>query len=88
MAAKKYPIGTRIRFLNPFFDTGKKGVIVGLTTGRGPDIYLPTADKHIIHNHYPTLDDRTKFTWHCGWDEIEPISVKGEQLLFAFMSND
>jgi len=84
---KKYPIGTKIRFLNKMFDTGKEGVIVGLGS-YGNDwvgIFIPTAHKHITGNYHPTLSDGTKFTWHCRWTEIEPISVKNQQLLFAFM---
>ena len=86
MVVKKYPIGTKIRFLNRIMDTGKEGVIVGLTMNRGPDIYLPTAKKHLVDNYRPTLSDGTKFTWHCGWDEIEVLVVKCQQLLFPFMS--
>ncbi len=86
MATKKYPIGTKIRFIHKSLDTNKEGVIVGLTTSRGPDIYLPTANKHIKENYHPTLDDGTKFTWHCSWNEIELLVVKGQQLLFSFMS--
>lgn len=85
MSAKKYPIGTRIRFINPYFDTGLTGTIVGLTTSRGPDIYLPMAEKHVKYDKHPTLSDGTKFTWHCDWNEIEIFAVKGQQLLFSFM---
>lgn len=87
MATKKYPIGTKIRFINPNLDTNKEGVIVAILPNGHPTVYLPTADKHINQNYYPTLDDGTKFTWRCSWDEIEPISVKGQQLLFEFMYN-
>ena len=86
MTAKKYPIGTKIRFIHKSLDTGLKGTIVGLSLGGKPDIFLPMADKHIKDNYYPTLDDGTKFTWHCSWNEIERISIKGQQLLFSFMS--
>ena len=85
MSVKKYPIGTKIRFIHPRIDTGLTGTIVGFTFNGRPDIFLPMADKHIKNNYHPTLDDGTKFTWHCSWNEIEPISVKGQQLLFSFM---
>ena len=85
MVTKKYPIGTKIRFINPYIDTGLTGKIVGLTMGWGPDIYLPMAEKHIKHGRFPILSNGAKFTWHCRWEEIEPISVKGQQLLFSFM---
>ena len=85
MAAKKYPIGTKIRFIHPRFDTGLTGTIVGLTTNRGPDVYLPTAEKHVKYDNHPTLDDGTKFTWHCSWNEIEPLVLLNQQLLFSFM---
>ena len=86
MRAKKYPIGTKIRFLHSYIDTNKEGVIVGTSNdNRGLDIFLPTADKHIVDGYYPTLSDGTKFTWHCRWDEIEPLVIKNQQLLFSFM---
>jgi len=80
---KKYPIGTNIRFLCAYEDTGKLGKIVGFH-GDWPIVYLPTGDKHIKRNRYPVLSDGTKFTWRCPWREIEPITLKGEQLLFDF----
>ena len=83
---KKYPIGTKIRFINKTIDTNKTGTIVGLRPGSGrPVVFLPTAEKHIIENRYPTLSGGTKFTWKCGWDEIELLVQKNEQLLFSFM---
>ena len=85
MKTKKYPIGTKIRFLHPRIDTNKVGTIVGLSVDRGPDIYLPTAEKHTVGDRHPTLDDGTKFTWHCAWDEIEILVLKGQQMLFEFM---
>lgn len=85
MAAKKYPIGTKIRFIHPTLDNGKVGKIVGYY-GSSVDIYLPTAHKHIVENYHPTLSDGTKFTWHCSWYEIEKLGPEvGEQLLFSFM---
>lgn len=79
----KYPIGTKIKFLNPHIDTGLTGTVVGFT--RQVDVYLPKADKHIVHSRYPVLSDGTKFTWHCEWNEIELIYVPNEQLVFSFM---
>ena len=81
---KKYPIGTKIKFIQPAFDTNEKGRIVGFN-GNRPTIFLPTARKHIVGGYHPVLSDGTKFTWHCRWKEIEPLVVKGQQLLFAFM---
>ena len=83
---KKYPIGTRIRFLNKNFDTGLTGTIVGFSYDDKVDIFLPGARKHMEGGYYPTLPDGTKFTWHCKWDEIELLFVEGEQLLFSFMN--
>ncbi len=82
---KTYPIGTKIRFLYKRIDTNKTGVIVGLRRGGGPIVFLPTADKHLKDNNYPTLPDGTKFTWKCGWDEIELFVLPNQQLLFNFM---
>ena len=85
MATKTYPIGTKIRFLNKCLDTGLTGTIVGVSPSGKPDIFLPMAKKHVEDNYYPTLSNGVKFTWHCRWEEIEPLVVKGQQLLFSFM---
>ena len=82
MIKQKYPIGTKIRFLYKGEDTNKVGVLVAIEMSR-PYIYLPTADKHIKRNHHPILRDGTKYTWGCGWNEIEPL--KKQQLMFSFM---
>lgn len=84
MATKKYPIGTKIRFIHPHIDTNKEGVIVAISLSDKPTVYLPTADKHVNQNYHPILRDGTKFTWHCCWYEIELLVVKGQQLLFEF----
>lgn len=84
--SKKYPIGTRIKFINPVDnDGGKLGFIVDYRDSGGPTIYLPTATKHIKRNYNPTLSDGTKFSWHCQWKDIEILSQKNKQLLFDFM---
>ena len=82
---KKYPIGTKIRFIHKTFDNNKEGVIVGIHINGNPDVYLPMAEKHVRDNRHPTLPNGVKFTWHCHWYEIEPLITKGQQLLFAFM---
>jgi hypothetical protein len=81
---RKYPIGTKIRFTHKMLDTNKEGIIVGFNYNNNPQIYLPKADKHIKGNAYPILSDGTKFTWACGWGDIEPLVIKGQQLLFDF----
>jgi len=81
---KKYPIGTKVRFVFPYEDTDKIGIIVGYH-GSNPIIYIPTADKHIERNQHPILDDGTPFTWYCRWQDIEILVEKNQQLLFAFM---
>jgi len=81
MSDRKYPIGTSIRFIHNYLDTGKTGTIVGYHDDK-PAIYLPKADKHVKHNNYPTLSDGTKFTWYCGWNDIEVLT--GGQLTFDF----
>ncbi len=80
---KKYPIGTKIRFMHKTLDTGKIGTIVAFH-GDSPTVYLPTSCKHIENNYYPTYDG-VKITWHCGWNDIELLFQKNEQLLFEFM---
>jgi len=84
LATKNYPIGTKIRFINHRFDTNKTGLIVGYWgNGTKPAVFLPTAEKHTKDNRYPILFNGTKFTWKCGWDEIEPVGE--QQLEFSFM---
>jgi hypothetical protein len=84
---RKYPIGTKIRFTHKRLDTNKEGVIVGFNRGDDPQIYLPKADKHVKTGYYPTRSDGTKFTWTCDWRDIEPLRIKGQQLVFAFMTD-
>lgn len=84
MTVKKYPIGTKIRFINKNLDMGKKGVIVGYH-GSEPTIYVPTAHKHVEQNYYPTLSNGIRFTWYCRWDDIEQLILPNQQLLFNFM---
>ena len=84
MNSNVYPVGTRIKFTYEYEDTGKIGTIVNINS-YGVDIYLPTGDKHIQRNYYPTLNDGTKFTWHTQWQCLELVAQKGEQLLFDFM---
>lgn len=75
---KKYPIGTKIRFLWKVDDTGKFGTIVGFHRGGDPVIFLPTSE-NVRQGYF----NGSKFTWKCKWHEIEPIGQ--QQLLFDFM---
>ena len=79
---KKWPIGTKIRFIHRTLDTGKIGKIVAYHGGN-PTVYLPTAEKHIKYNRC-SIYKGVKITWHCGWDDIEILAVKNQQLLFDF----
>jgi len=83
----KYPIGTKIRFINTWFDTNKDGIVVAIRSNGEPTIYLPTALKHVVDNYHPILSDGTKYTWHCRWNEIELLTIPNQQLVFSFMSN-
>ena len=60
---KKYPIGTKIRFIHRTLDTNKVGAIVGFNRMSSPHIYLPKANKHVKGGYYPVTDRGTKFTW-------------------------
>jgi len=82
MNDKKYPIGTKIRFLYKRVDTNKIGTIVAITPWGNPVIFLPTAQKHISDGYYFTLDDGTKYSWQCKWREIEKVVEKNQQLYF------
>jgi len=81
--SKAYPIGTKVKFIHKTLDTNKIGTIVGLRYDGRPIVFLPTAKKHLEENRYPMLDNGTKFTWKCSWDEIELMGQ--QQLLFDFM---
>ena len=84
MATKKYPIGTRIRFLYDNEDKGKIGVITDANEV-SVTIYLPTAEKHIERGYCPTDHKGNKMSWYCDWNQIEVIPQVGQQLLFSFM---
>ena len=80
---KKYPVGTKIRYINgenswhDFYE--KKGTIVNIIRGY-PLIYLPDS---VEHSCFSTID--TPATIQCRWYEIEPLIIKNQQLLFSFM---
>jgi len=79
---KKYPIGTRIKFTGRYSDTGdegKTGKIVGYYAGF-PLILLPEST-HI--SDFST--QAVPATWQTGWDSLEILPQKNQQLLFAFM---
>ena len=87
MSNKKYPIGTKIKYVEPdptdiaSKDIGKIGKIVGYHGWNCPAIFLPES-KHISCESTP----QTPVSWACGWDSVEILlSQKNEQLLFAFM---
>ena len=84
MSDKKYPIGTKIRYKkhNGTFSEqlyGMTGKIVGIVDGL-PLIYLPAAS---FVSGYSTK--KRPATVQTGWDTIEILVVKNQQLLFAFM---
>ncbi len=88
MATKKYPIGTKIRFIgdskrkpNEFMyeDDGLTGKIVGIEQGY-PLIFLPESEYISVFS-----TKKRPATVQCDWYQIEPLVVKGEQLLFSFM---
>ena len=82
MSDKKYPIGTKIKFLWDCEDTGKTGTIVAYHGDGDPTIYLPTADKHVKRNSC-TMYRGVKITWNCDCHEIEVLPQSG-QLTFDF----
>lgn len=77
---KKYPIGTKIKFIGSVCaDVGKLGSIVGIDIRDSfPIIYLPKSISQFPYKG-------GKCSWFCGWDEIEPLMEKNQQLLFSFM---
>lgn len=87
MSDKKYPIGTKIKYVEPdpthkaAKDIGKIGKIVGYHGWDWPVIFLPKS-KHISSKS----TSHTPASWACGWESIEVLLPKiNEQLLFSFM---
>jgi len=76
MATKKYPIGTKIRFIYDNFDKGKIGTIVGIRD-EYPLVFLPTGSGSLVR--YKGID----YSWKCLWSHIEYVGQR--QLLFEFM---
>lgn len=83
MSNKKYPIGTKIRYIGKsngnWWRKGWTGTLVG-TVNNFPLIYLP---KSTFTSDFSTIECRV--TVQTNWDIIEPLIVKNQQLLFAFM---
>ena len=73
---KKYPIGTKIRFLYDNYDKGKWGTIVGISKGH-PLVVISEASGGTAK--YGGIE----CNWKCLWEHIEPIGHR--QLLFDFM---
>lgn len=85
MEAKKYPIGTRVRYVesDPTHaaskDIGKIGKIVGYHEHDWPIIFLPKSE------HISRYSESSKLaSWATGWESIEILSQKNQQLLFDF----
>ena len=82
---KKYPIGTKIRFLYRWADTNKIGTLVAISDFGNHIIYFPTGDRYLSRQGSLTLPNGIEFTWYCKWHEIEAVLLPNEQLLFSFM---
>lgn len=86
MSDKKYPIGTKIRYIGTYSSyfqgellTGMIGMVVG-TKKDFPLVYLPKAKFQSIYSTKERL-----VTVQTSWDRIEKLAQKNQQLLFAFM---
>ena len=78
MNAKKYPVGTKIKYIGHCAKCkGKAGKVVEVR-GHICVITLPQSPCGVFHYNG---------TMQCPWQDIEPVAVKGEQLLFSFMSD-
>lgn len=73
---KTYPVGTKIKYVGYCNKCkGQIGKVIGMWD-RGYNIILPqTLCKGV----------RSGGTFSCTWSEIIRVSVKNEQLVFAFM---
>ena len=85
MATKKYPIGTKIRYIGDsngnWWRDGWTGTIVGIMNDF-PLIYLP---KSTFVSSYSTME--CCVTVQTSWDAIERVVQKNQQLLFSFMQD-
>lgn len=86
MAAKKYPIGTKVIFTaKPSYnraardDSGKIGTVM-CDHVTMVDIFIPDSK-----NNEKNYGRVPKVTWHVPWDTIKPL--KNQQLLFSFMND-
>ena len=78
MKPNKYPVGTTIRYIGGCTTCkGQIGKIVA-TKGYTPIIDLPKSACMFV---------RQRGSMMVSWEDIEPVSVKGEQYLFGFMNN-
>ena len=84
---KKYPVGTRIRYIGrndgDYWRKGWVGEIVGLCPQGFPLIHLPDSP-HISSYKVPGK----RVTVQTSWESIEPIAQLNEQLEFSFMEKD
>lgn len=82
---KKYPIGTKVKYVGNSVwdetdDKGKIGTIVNFHC-EFPIIFLPES-LHVSSFSTPDIPA----SWETGWDCLEILPQKNEQLLFSFMS--
>lgn len=89
---EKYPVGTKIKYIGSRFikkygrigdagvdDIGKKGRIVGYERDF-PVIFLPQS------NHVSCFSThQVPASWETGWDSLEILLQKNQQLEFSFM---
>lgn len=75
---KKYPIGTKVKFIG----SCKK---CSGNTGKITQVYGETCQMTMP---YSSCSGVTNGTIICRWDEIEILVVKGQQLLFDFYRTD
>ncbi len=76
---KVYPIGTKIKYIgNCARCKDKMGTIVGVNE-RTCIITLPLSTCGVFHYNGEMT---------CSWCAIEPVLVKNQQLLFAFMEQE
>lgn len=75
MVIKKYPVGTRIKYIGY---CGKCKDQIGKVVEVGEDICyitLPQSTCGVFHYSGKMI---------CNWKDIEPLALKGQQLLFDF----
>ncbi|KKN73107.1 hypothetical protein LCGC14_0404160 [marine sediment metagenome] len=76
--AKKYPVGTKIKYRGCHRpDVGKKGMIVGYI---GSLVWIVVPGSHLAFDRYEDSEHK----WSTNMGSLEILTIPNQQLLFDF----